>query len=286
MDQMEDLPRGILKAIQVGKKNSKKIWFEPVSYFLKKKFREMQYLSEDELFLSLCKKKKHDPSHPLEFYVNELKENQELSDLYFRVVDQGKMPRKYQNHDERVEAVRVNVVLFYALIREFKPEVLIETGTAHGSMTSWIVTALYKNQKGMLHSIDLPPVDGELTMGMTVLPEDVGMLIPAVYRNHWTLHPGDAKVLLPRLMSEFSVDYFFHDSLHTRTHMLFEYNVARCLMQPGAFIVSDDILWNSSFFDFIRSHRLQGFGAFSNPNVGITLNEFDQYELGIGTYIR
>lgn len=68
-------------------------------------------------------------------------------------------------------------------------------------------------------------------------------------------------------MIEQPVDVFVHDSLHTRPHRLFDCAVARCLMPEGTVIISDDILWNNAFDDFIPLNELSGYAPVSNPNI-------------------
>jgi predicted O-methyltransferase YrrM len=188
----------------------------------------------------------------------------------------------YKDWNQRVTSFPGNVAIYYALVRELKPDLIVETGTATGSMTSYILAALNRNQNGRLISLDLPPVSGKLTMDLSLPQEEVGYWIPNAYKERWTYLPGDSKVTLPRVMADEKVDFFIHDSLHTRTHMLFEYSVARALMPQGAIIASDDVLWNNSFDDFLMMNRLTGWAPNSNPNLAITINEFDKLETEIG----
>jgi len=224
------------------------------------------------------------PQQPLERYREEIQSDGPLCDRYCSAVESGRIARKYRCYADRL-ANTANLVVFYALVRETRPSVVVETGTATGSMTSWILAALRANGHGRLISIDLPPIEGRLQMGVTVAPDDVGFLIPPAYRDRWEYIQADAKVMLPRVLVDNPVDMFVHDSLHTRTHMLFEYNVARCLMRPHGVLVSDDILWNRAFFDFVVSHRLASLGCITNPNLGFTCNRFDDFELGVGTAV-
>jgi hypothetical protein len=119
-------------------------------------------------------------------------------------------------------------------------------------------------------------------MTASISIDNVGHLIPHAYRDRWEYHAGDAKELLPTLLIENDVDIFIHDSLHTRTHMLFEYNCARALMRPNTIIISHDILWNKAFFSFTASHNLEGLSCISDPNLGLTINKFESYEEEIG----
>jgi hypothetical protein len=217
-------------------------------------------------------------------YRDELIKNELLRRTYVGAIEQGKTQRKYKLYEDRFSS-EANIVNYYALIRDLEPNLVVETGVAAGSMTSWVLAALEANGKGRLISIDIPSVEGQLTMDMTVGKGETGFLIPPEYHHRWDYVPGDAKVMLPKVLAENRADVFIHDSLHTRTHMLFEYNVARCLMRPNTVIMSDDILWNASYFSFLRVHRMAGLGCISNPNLGLTTNAFDDYELKVGTDI-
>jgi len=185
--------------------------------------------------------------------------------------------------DEHVAARKVgNLATYYGLIRELKPSVVVETGTAHGESTSLILAALNRNRSGKLISINLPAVRGERTMDATLRPAEIGCLIPDSYKDRWEYVCGDAKEFLPNVLIENRADIFIHDSLHTRTHMLYELNVARALLPEGGIIVSDDVLWNKAFVSFLESHDLHGIACESNPNLAITVNRFDDYERSIG----
>ena len=87
---------------------------------------------------------------------------------------------------------------------------------------------------------------------------------------------------MPEIFQKNDVNFFIHDSLHTRTHMMFEYAVARALMKPNSIIASDDILWNNIFDDFLKAHNLIGYSPNCNPNIGVTVNDFDSFETNIG----
>lgn len=224
------------------------------------------------------------PQRSFEFYKNELLSNELLKRNFIAALHNRKIREKYKTYESRFENV-AHVVDYYALMRELKPKIVVETGTANGSMTSWILAALEKNGIGKLISIDIPSVKEKFTMDISVGQGDTGLLIPREYRHRWHYIPGDAKLYLPKVLSENEVDVFIHDSLHTRTHMLYEYNVARTLMKPGAVILSDDILWNNAWFAFVSSHRLRSIGCISNPNLALTLNLFDDFEKEIGVGI-
>ncbi len=241
----------------------------------------MVLISEDDLLPALLNRAAVKASRTLASYVEELL-NDEVMARHFEQTAQRRQHTKYANWQVRVTAFPGNVAIYYALVRELRPNVIVETGTATGSMTSYLLAALHRNGGGRLISIDLPPVAGKLTMDLTLADSDIGYWIPPEYRGAWRYLKGDAKVLLPKVMTEQPVEFFIHDSLHTRTHMTFEYSVARALMKSGSVIVSDDVLWNNAFDDFLATHGIVGYAGYRNPNVAVTLNEFDQYEKEIG----
>lgn len=236
-------------------------------------------------FDAVLRKLGRTPAATYEEYREEVRSDVALREVYEAAVAQQRIRRKYDRYDDRF-ANEANVVNYYALIRELQPRRVVETGTATGSMTSWVLAALSRNGNGDLVSIDLAPRAGSLTMDISVAEDEIGFLIPGECKGRWDYRSGDAKTLLPKVLLEQPADIFIHDSLHTRTHMLFEYNVARALMRPGSVILSDDILWNTAWFSFLESHDLRGLGCISNPNLGFTVNSFDSYELAIGVGVQ
>jgi hypothetical protein len=140
------------------------------------------------------------------------------------------------------------VLVQYAAIRALRPEVIVETGVANGVSTAYLLLALERNGKGILHSIEI----GD----STYLPPDCapGWVVPDWLRSKWTPHWGDARSILPELMNRLgAVDAFVHDSLHTKEHMLFEFEQAYPFIRPGGLLLADDALWNSAFMEFART---------------------------------
>ncbi|MFM9970112.1 MAG: class I SAM-dependent methyltransferase [Burkholderiales bacterium] len=178
------------------------------------------------------------------------------------------------------------IAFYYAMVRETRPAAIVETGTATGAMTALMLAAMEQNNHGTLYSIDLAPRAGALTMHTTVPTEQVGCLIPEEFRHRWRLEVGDAKLLLPRVLIEADADIFIHDSLHTRSHMSFEFAAARALMRADTVIASDDALWNRAWMDFIHTHNLTSYACVRNPNVCVTVNKFDDYEKAQGIGIQ
>ena len=145
----------------------------------------------------------------------------------------------------------------YALVRLLRPERIVETGTASGFSTTYLLAALNRNEAGRLVSIDLPfAVDDAGGLQSIVadtsidvhdsspLPagKEPGWAVPHELRERWELRLGDARDLLPAALAELGeIELFFHDSLHTREHMLFEFETAWPHLAPGGALVADDV---------------------------------------------
>lgn len=88
----------------------------------------------------------------------------------------------------------------YLLIREFKPETVVEISPADGWSTSWILSALKDNGSGKLYSYDLV--------------DNATKNIPLhLSKNRWTFCSGDIKKNIDKLPDK--IDYLFIDSDHS-----------------------------------------------------------------------
>ncbi len=170
----------------------------------------------------------------------------------------------------------------YFVCRFLKPKVVVETGVDYGASSALILQALEDNGTGLLYSIDLPQVVYAAPFQQEYkdlpLPKraDTGFVVPSVIRQRWKLIIGDAKVELPKLLNEIGqIDFFFHDSMHTYDHMMFEYETAYPFLKSGAIIASDDTHWNSAFDDFCNTRKIKpikchgkGFAIVKHPSDG------------------
>ena len=138
-------------------------------------------------------------------------------------------------------------------------------------MTSFLLAALHRNGHGALASFDLPTVAGQRGMDWTVEGRDeVGFLVPEVYRDRWQLTFGDATYALPRHFEGKTFDCFFHDSDHSYEHMMFEYAFAMKHLAPGGWVISDDITMTEAFFRYFDG-RAPIFINSHNPNIGLAV---------------
>ena len=137
------------------------------------------------------------------------------------------------------------VLLQYAAVRAFAPDVVVETGVASGVSTSYLLLALHKNDRGKLYSIELGD-ERYLPPG-----KPPGWIVPDSLKSRWQLRIGDSRELLPKLLAELgTITVFIHDSLHTYEQMLWEYRAAYPFLKPGGLLISDDAAWNSAFREF------------------------------------
>jgi predicted O-methyltransferase YrrM len=158
---------------------------------------------------------------------------------------------------ESADLFAKKILVQYAAVRALNPECVVETGVANGVSSSYLLLALHNNGgSGRLHSIGLddpaflPPGDKP------------GWLVPDWLRERWQLHIGDARQILPSLLSRLgTVDVFIHDSLHTYEHMMWELETAYPVVRCGGLLFADDALWNNAFQDFARK--------FSEPDTRI-----------------
>ena len=200
---------------------------------------------------------------PARFYFSKALEN--MLDSKMTSCVHNLLPEKFSKHlSENGYADNSGIeFILYSIIRTYKPEIVVETGVARGASSAFILLAMHENCKGHLYSIDLPPYDAYVSIdidGGKVLKDgqkwhisSQGALIPEYLKERWTLVQGDAKKELPILLEKVGkIDIFFHDSLHTYEHMLFEYENAWPYVKNNGFLLSHDVLWNRAFLDFSK----------------------------------
>jgi hypothetical protein len=130
-----------------------------------------------------------------------------------------------------------------------RPEIVIETGVAHGVTSRIVLEAMNLNNHGHLWSIDLPyPFDH----GVHV---QTGAAITDACRPRWSYLEGSSKQRLPQLIADLGhVEIFIHDSLHTARNVMFEMQQAASAMAPGGIMLVDDIKTHEGFAAFARRH--------------------------------
>jgi predicted O-methyltransferase YrrM len=144
--------------------------------------------------------------------------------------------------------------LLYVATRAARPRTVVETGPYNGASSAFLLRALEDNGDGRLHSFDLPEARDALGHPAGREP---GWLVPDELRHRFEVTLGDTReTLKPALRRLGDIDLFFHDSLHTARHMLFEFRAAWPHLRAGGLLVSDDVFWNPAFLGFTRLHRV------------------------------
>jgi len=129
----------------------------------------------------------------------------------------------------------------YVMCRAIKPNYVLETGVAYGVTSAFILKALEVNGRGVLHSIDLPPLEKNAD-------QYIGVLIPPYLKERWCLHRGVSKRLMPSLLRRLRcVDIFVHDSSHTYRNMHWEFETVWPYLRPGGVLIADDVNKNYAF---------------------------------------
>lgn len=164
-----------------------------------------------------------------------------------------------------------DALFLYWVVRRLKPKTIVQTGVCNGLSSAFMMLALAKNgPEGSLHVIDMPPVFDPNDPAWTVkdkvygvtIPEGKtsGWLVPDAYRGRFEVQNGDAKLLLPPLLKKLgTIDMFYHDSDHTYDHMMFEFKESKAHLTKSGVIVSDDISWNASLWDFADEYHVPAY---------------------------
>lgn len=148
--------------------------------------------------------------------------------------------------------------MLYLIVRALRPRIVIETGVANGVTSTMILLALNKNKFGNLYSIDWSVNKIKSKRKATQLPsgKNIGWLVPDKLKERWVVSFGDAKILLPKLISEIKeCDVFLHDSDHSYGHMMFEFETIYPVLKK--ILLSDDISRNNAFDEFSSRYDLK-----------------------------
>ena len=152
------------------------------------------------------------------------------------IIDRGKrtdlIPIKYDASPELA-------ILSYCIVRLRKPNIVVETGVARGITSFFLLSALERNGKGRLYSIDLP------MMGKG----EVGILVPDNLKARWELIFGVGFREMKRLRKRINeIEIFIHDSDHSYYGQKAEYGVALKWLAKDGILISDDV-GNDAFLE-------------------------------------
>lgn len=136
----------------------------------------------------------------------------------------------------------------YALTRLLKPEHIVEVGVSAGISSAYFLSALQRNRRGILHSIDLP----EKQSGDKFSPKrdydwalppgrETGWAVPSRLKRRWDLRLGSSSQILPMLTSELErADIFLYDVPYTRVSAIADFSNMNRIMGRGGVVCVDN----------------------------------------------
>ncbi len=213
------------------------------------RFRKHEYDFDFESIDDFFKQKY--PNVDIKKFEDELMDIDNHVEKFFNRLRDKKYPSKEMPYPIDYSISLDSRKFLYILCRITKPKNVIETGVAYGLSSFYILAALKKNEFGVLTSIDsvFRPWQSEHMIG-SAIPDDL--------RDRWRLVLGKSN---EKLLNEFKkisdVGIFIHDSLHTYKNMTFEFNCAINNLNDNGMIISDDILDNDAYYDFIKSKKIE-----------------------------
>jgi hypothetical protein len=157
----------------------------------------------------------------------------------------------------------------WCVTRHLGPRTVVETGVARGFTTRMILEALEANGVGRLCSIDLPP-----PLERQRVADEAGAAVPDRLKGRWTLVEGSSRRRLPQLLEQLgTIDLFIHDSRHTHRNVSFELALAWSALNPGGFLLADDVHCNAAF--------AQSVGRFGRPPAIVCASDDEQGSFGL-----
>jgi predicted O-methyltransferase YrrM len=155
---------------------------------------------------------------------------QEFSALKLELTEKSSAPRE-QYFDSVFDLGMSMGRLLYLACRTSEPTYILETGVAAGMSSTLILSALEKNNKGHLISLDIS--------------SQVGELIPDLLRNRWTLKVLPLKrqeVFFRKYVSGIDgVKIFLHDSDHSDYWQKFEFDSVFSILEDCSIFLFDDV---------------------------------------------
>lgn len=130
--------------------------------------------------------------------------------------------------------------LVYTATRCLRPSVVVEVGVGRGATTRAVLSALQRNGRGHLHSVEFPSLRYRYA-------SEVGILVQGRMRARWTLHLGPSRQKLKELFRSLPPPALFvHDGSHNYYTQRHDIGLATRHMPQGAVIIVDDVC-NSAF---------------------------------------
>jgi len=135
----------------------------------------------------------------------------------------------------------LNACVIYSLIRYYKCKKILETGVSGGFYTSFILSAAMEN----FAEVDSVELSDDLS--------NVAKYVPYGGYDKWHLYTGCDSLDFLSKVENMDYDFYCHDSLHTKEHMLGELNYFKKTNNNNFCVFfddqNDDGFWLSSLFD-------------------------------------
>jgi hypothetical protein len=133
----------------------------------------------------------------------------------------------------------------HAIARLLRPEHVVEVGVSSGVSSAYLLAALERNGRGMLHSVDLPSASSRSSNGRGAswsLPpgRSSGWAVPPGLRRGWDLRLGDKADVIPRLAAELPcVNLVVYDVPHNEADLDREFARLDRRLPRGAVAIVD-----------------------------------------------
>lgn len=156
--------------------------------------------------------------------------------LYDKYLDELRVVRREQRElhssmDARLDDIEAE--LTYLLLRERRPEQVVEIGAAGGWSTTWMLRALRDNGAGSLLSMDL------VDHAFWLVPHELAA-------DRWWFRHGDARTLVMDWLAR--VDHLFIDADHSGRFARWYLAEVVPLLVPGTWVSVHDVFRRSQFF--------------------------------------
>ena len=131
--------------------------------------------------------------------------------------------------------------MLYALVRQYRPRIVVETGGNLGMSSAFILKA---QQDAAIDGARLYSIERSRKFV-------AGSLIPEDLKAGYVPLAGEVEEFLAgdRLPPE--IDMFLHDSTHRYNHMTMEFKAFWPRLRRGGLLVSHDVDMNAAFTDFV-----------------------------------
>lgn len=133
----------------------------------------------------------------------------------------------------------------HAIARLLRPEHVVEVGVSSGVSSAYLLAALDRNGRGMLHSVDLPQAPSRSSNGRgsswSIPPgKSSGWAVPSRLCAQWDLRLGDKADVIPQLAEELRrVDLVVYDVPHEEADLVREFALLNPRMPAGAVAIVD-----------------------------------------------